>query len=85
MFRVYFTDLPLRNGLVEPNFDLLMPKDRSTEEDAIDVAMQLLGSGASVWRILKPDGRIISRGEISAEYYRRNLRWPTEYRTQNTA
>jgi hypothetical protein len=85
MFRVYYTDTPLPNSLVEPNFAMLMPWDRSSEKEAIDVAMQLLGGGASVWRIQKPDGRVISRGEISAEYFRRNLRWPNEYRTQKPA
>lgn len=83
MYKIFFTNVPLPNGISEPNFDRLMPRVENTLVEALNYAMGRLDYGASVWLIKKPDGGVISRSEISAEYYRRNLRWPTESRTRN--
>ena len=85
MYRIFYTDVPLPKGMSEPIFDKLMPRAESTEGEALNHAMRRLDDGASVWLIKKPDGDVISRSEISAEYYRRNLRWPTESKTRNPA
>ncbi|MGA7748868.1 MAG: hypothetical protein WCA63_01845 [Gallionella sp.] len=85
MYEIFYTDVPLQKGMSEPNFDRLMPRAENTEGEALNNAMQLLDYGASVWHIKKPEGGVIGRGEILAEYYRRNLKWPTESRTRNSA
>ncbi|HTN95060.1 MAG TPA: hypothetical protein VMJ33_10790 [Gallionella sp.] len=85
MYEIFYTDAPLPKGMSEPNFDGLMPRVERTEGEALNYAMKLLDYGASVWHIKKPEGGVIERSEISAEYNRRNLKWPTESRTRNSA
>lgn len=78
MFNIFFTDIPLQNGFTEPNLESLIPHARDTEEEALNVAMQLLNRGSIVWRINGPDGFAMNREQIRWEFFHGFQRWPAE-------
>jgi hypothetical protein len=69
-FKVFYTDVPLRTRERSPDLTGLVPLERDTRDAAMNLACELLGQGAIVWRIEGPDGSL-GRQEIEEECRRR--------------
>ena len=69
-FKVFYTDVPLRQRERSPDLAGLVPLERDTRDAALNLACELLGQGAIVWRIEGPDC-LLARNEVEEECRRR--------------
>jgi len=69
-FQVFYTEVPLRTRERSPDLTALVPLERDTRDAAMNLACELLGQGAIVWRIDGPDCSL-DRKEIEEECRRR--------------
>ena len=69
-FQVFYTDVPLRTRERSPDLTRLVPLERDTRDAAMNLACELLGQGAIVWRIEGPNCSL-ARNQVEEECRRR--------------
>ena len=63
-YRVFYTDVPLRSGMSQPDFSKLIPFSFDTRDLAVTKACEMIKHGAVVWKIDGPNGTEMTRTQI---------------------
>ena len=77
-YKVFYTDVPLPQGISEPNFELLIALEFHSEQKALEDAFAKLGRNCIVWKIEGLDGVLYERQEINRRFFERTGRWPSQ-------